>query len=50
MESREAVFFVNFVNLVRTCISYQISLVEREISHQVHKVHKVADQHIPFSQ
>lgn len=46
---REAIFvvsFVAFMNFVRTCISPKFSLVEREISHKVHKglqAHKVAD-------
>jgi hypothetical protein len=49
MGSREAVFLVNFVNLVnfvRTSISLTFSLLEREVSHKVrkgHNVHKVAD-------
>jgi hypothetical protein len=35
---------VNLVNLVRTNISHQVSLPEREISHQVHQVPKVHNQ------
>jgi hypothetical protein len=44
MESNKAVLFVNFVSFVyfvRTNISQQLSPVEREISHKVHKGHKV---------
>jgi hypothetical protein len=53
MGSRESVFvvnFENFVHFVRTCISHEVSLLEREISHKVHqghKVHKVAGDGTP---
>jgi hypothetical protein len=36
--------FVDFVYLVRTNISHQVSLPEKEISHKVHEVHKVHNQ------
>jgi hypothetical protein len=47
LESREAVWFMNFVEFLRTCISHQVSLAEREISHKLHKVHKVAGECTP---
>jgi hypothetical protein len=50
LESSQAVFLVNFVDSVRTYILLKFSPREREISHKVHPVHKIASDGTPSSQ
>lgn len=49
MESYETVRLVTFVNFVRTRLCQQVSLVEGEVSHKVHKCHNAACNGKPLS-